>query len=106
MSEMDTQVQTRVGVARILIKGGRVVDPAFGTDQQGDVLIEDGRISAVAPEISSEGLGEVQILEASGLLVTPGLIDMHVHLRELLTFEVTGDGTNGKHVREIRALAL
>ena len=79
---MDTQVQTRVGVARILIKGGRVVDPAFGTDQQGDVLIEDGRISAVAPEISSEGLGEVQILEASGLLVTPGLIDMHVHLRE------------------------
>ena len=65
---------------RILIKGGRVLDPYTGRDGQADVLIDKGCIAAVAPELSAEGACEV--LDACGLVVCPGLIDMHVHLRE------------------------
>src|SRR5262252_11221286 len=63
----------------IVIKNGRVIDPASGTDRVADVLIVDGRIGGVAPNLSSPNL---EVFEASGLVVTPGFIDMHVHLRE------------------------
>ena len=64
----------------ILITGGTVVDPANGRNGAFDVLIADGHIAAVA-EPGAAGSGDVQI-DASGCWVTPGLIDMHVHLRE------------------------
>jgi dihydroorotase len=82
VSEIDTQIPTRVDVTRILIKGGRVIDPACGMDQLGDVLLESGRVAEVAAEISPESGGDLQVLDATGHVVTPGLIDMHVHLRE------------------------
>lgn len=63
----------------LLIRGGRVVDPLLGLDRPSDILIEEGRISAIAPGIEKDG---VPILEAQGKLVAPGLIDMHVHLRD------------------------
>src|SRR4051794_31744325 len=63
----------------ILIKNGRVIDPASGTDRVADVLIVDGRIAGVAPNLSSM---KAQVLDATGLVVAPGFIDMHVHLRE------------------------
>ena len=62
----------------LLIKNGRVIDPARGTDGVADVLIEGGRIAGVG-QLSAQA--EVTI-DAGGLLVAPGLIDMHVHLRE------------------------
>lgn len=64
---------------RFLIQGGRVVDPALGLDEVRDVLIEDGRIQAIQPNLQ---VADAETLDAKGLLVTPGLIDMHVHLRE------------------------
>jgi dihydroorotase len=64
---------------RLLIRGGRVIDPASSHDAVADVLIEDSRIAAVAPRIEPTG---AEILDAGGLIVAPGFIDMHVHLRE------------------------
>ena len=65
---------------RLLLKGGRVVDPAAGRDGEFDVLIEDGRVARIGKALPAEG-AEVMDL-ASGWIVTPGLIDLHVHLRE------------------------
>lgn len=62
-----------------MIKGGRVIDPANKIDKIADVLVEDGRIAAVGENLPSEG---AEVFEAEGKIVSPGLIDMHVHLRE------------------------
>jgi len=64
---------------KILIKNGRVIDPASKTDRIADVLIDDGRIAVVAEDLSAPG---AEIIDAAGMLVAPGFIDMHVHLRE------------------------
>jgi len=63
----------------LLIRNGRVVDPASGTDSGLDVLILDGRIADVRAGIRTEA---ARTIDASGLIVAPGFIDMHVHLRE------------------------
>jgi dihydroorotase len=65
---------------RILIVGGRVIDPASGLDQVTDIAIEEGQIAELGPGLSRRPADRV--IEAAGLLVTPGLIDPHVHLRE------------------------
>ena len=62
----------------LFIRGGRIIDPASGRDEVGNLLIVDGHISeSTAPPDSS-----VPVIDAQGLIVAPGLIDMHVHLRE------------------------
>jgi dihydroorotase len=64
-----------------LLRGGRVVDPANGRDGAFDVLIDEGRIARVGRDLpSGDGIEVVEI--PAGLVVCPGLIDMHVHLRE------------------------
>jgi dihydroorotase len=63
----------------IVIKNGRVIDPASQTDRIADVLIVDGRIAGVAPNLSSPN---AEVFDATGMIVAPGFIDMHVHLRE------------------------
>ncbi len=65
---------------RLLVRGGRVVDPASGTDGVLDVLIEGGRVAAVGPDLHPPA--DTATVDAHGLVVVPGLIDMHVHLRE------------------------
>jgi dihydroorotase len=67
-------------VAALLIKNGRVIDPASGHDAVADVFIEDGAISGVGQNIAAKQ--GTEIFDASGLIVAPGFIDMHVHLRE------------------------
>ena len=64
---------------RILIKGGRVIDPAQGLDRVADLLIEEGAVSAVDANIQRQG---AQVIDASGLVVCPGFVDLHTHLRE------------------------
>jgi dihydroorotase len=64
---------------RLLLKGGRVVDPARGIDDDLDVLIEGGRVAEVAPRARPRG---AEVLDVEGLVVCPGFIDIHVHLRE------------------------
>src|SRR5947207_2453101 len=63
----------------IVIRNGRVIDPSSKTDRVADVLIVDGRIAGVAPNL---GAPKAEIFDATGMIVAPGFIDMHVHLRE------------------------
>jgi dihydroorotase len=65
----------------MLIKGALVVDPAQGLEALWDLLIENGKIAAIEPPGTIPGEGR-RVIEAQGLVLTPGLIDMHVHLRE------------------------
>lgn len=65
----------------LLIKGGRIIDPRKKLDQVGDVLLEDGKVSSVGAVFESTP-PECEVLDATGLVVTPGFIDMHCHLRE------------------------
>ncbi|MBK9068481.1 MAG: dihydroorotase [Gemmatimonadetes bacterium] len=64
----------------ILIRGGRVIDPSRRSDGVADVYLVDGRVAAVGRNITGED--GCQVIEAKGRVVTPGLIDLHVHLRE------------------------
>ncbi len=63
----------------LVIRGGRVIDPAAGVDGPRDVAIEAGRVAAVEARIDP---GTAPVIDAAGLWVLPGLIDIHVHLRE------------------------
>jgi dihydroorotase len=70
---------------KLLLKGGRVVDPSQGVDAVADILIEDGKISRLEKEITSpktKAKNTPLVVDLKGKVVTPGLIDMHVHLRE------------------------
>jgi dihydroorotase len=64
----------------LLIKGGRVIDPSQGIDDTLDVLVQDGKIKELGKGLAAAK--DVEVINADGLLVTPGLIDMHVHLRD------------------------
>ena len=66
----------------LVIKGGKLVDPEAGTISAGDVVCRDGRIVAAGPDAAAGAPAGAEVFEAAGLFVTPGLIDMHVHLRE------------------------
>ena len=66
-------------MSQLLIKNGRVIDPASATDMLADVLIREGAIAGVGADLEASG---AEIFDARGLIVAPGFIDMHVHLRE------------------------
>ena len=66
-------------MSALLLKGGRVIDPAAQRDEICDVLIEDGVIRQVGKDLSANG---AEVYDAAGKIVTPGFIDMHTHLRE------------------------
>ncbi|HKP86755.1 MAG TPA: dihydroorotase [Blastocatellia bacterium] len=66
---------------KLLIKGGRIIDPSNGTDRVADILIEDGRVKSIG-EAQGDGGDDAEIFDAGGLIVAPGFIDLHVHLRE------------------------
>ena len=73
-------------MSELLIHGGRVIDPAGGIDELRDVLLRDGRIAEVLPAGSwdhvAHSLAPEDQIDAEGCIVAPGLIDVHVHLRE------------------------
>lgn len=64
---------------KILLQGGRICDPASAADRIADVLIIDGKIAAVEGRVAAS---DARVVDARGLVVAPGLIDMHVHLRD------------------------
>lgn len=68
-----------IGGVMLLIKNGRVMDPKSQLDQVADILIDNGRILRIAPDIEHD---EAEQIDASGLVVAPGLVDIHVHFRE------------------------
>lgn len=76
-------------MTRYILRGGRVIDPSRNIDEPLDILVEEGRIANVAknlptanPGAKKKAGGEAEIIDLRGMLVVPGLIDMHVHLRE------------------------
>src|SRR5262245_21634433 len=66
----------------LLLTGGRVIDPANRFDATADLLILDGKIAAIGKEAAAKAPRDIERLDAKGLVVSPGLIDLHVHLRE------------------------
>jgi len=77
---LNSDPQTRP----LVITGGRVIDPAQGIDGIRTIVLDKGAVSSIAEQHQPEydGVSDIDILDASGLWVTPGLVDMHVHLRE------------------------
>ena len=63
----------------LVIKNGRVMDPKTGLDQVCDLLVDQGKIVEIGPSLSYE---QAQVIDASGKVVAPGLVDIHVHFRE------------------------
>jgi dihydroorotase len=72
--------QARIAGAPLLIRGGRVIDPSTGHDGVADVFLRDGRVEVVGRDIGNPD--DATIIDATGLVVAPGFIDLHVHLRE------------------------
>ena len=64
---------------KLVLKGGRIVDPSQGMDRTADLLIQDGVVCAIGDGLADDG---AQVFDAAGLVVSPGFIDLHVHLRE------------------------
>lgn len=65
---------------KTLLKGGRVIDPSQSMDDTLDVLLVDGEVAVVGADVATPE--DAEVVECGGLVVTPGLIDVHVHLRE------------------------
>jgi dihydroorotase len=66
----------------LAILGGHLIDPAVGMDALKDILLKDGRVAEIAGPGKLKSANGAKVLDAAGLVVAPGLIDMHVHLRE------------------------
>jgi dihydroorotase len=66
-------------MSRVIIKGGRVIDPTQGLDAVRDVVLDNGVVSAIVEDADS---GDARIVDAVGAIVAPGFVDMHVHLRD------------------------
>jgi len=66
----------------IAIRGGHLIDPGAGVDGLKDVLLKDGRVAEIAAPGKLKQANGAQVLDAAGLVVAPGLVDIHVHLRE------------------------
>jgi dihydroorotase len=66
----------------LVIRGGHLVDPAAGVDALKDILLKDGRVAEIAGPGKLKLANGAEVLDATGLTVAPGLVDIHVHLRE------------------------
>ncbi|PWU18295.1 MAG: dihydroorotase [Verrucomicrobia bacterium] len=69
-------------MSALLLMGGRVIDAGNRFDATADVLVKDGKIAAIGPEAGAQAPEGTERMDVKGLVVCPGLIDMHVHLRE------------------------
>ncbi len=67
---------------KILIKNGHVIDPANNIDELTDIFVEDGIISEIGCDADIDGIAGMEVIDAEGMYVVPGLVDMHCHLRD------------------------
>lgn len=70
------------GAAPVLVRGGRLLDPLQGVDDQVDLLVRGGRVQRLGADLRAAAGGAAEVIDARGKLVLPGLIDVHVHLRQ------------------------
>ncbi|MDQ4108131.1 MAG: dihydroorotase, partial [Actinomycetota bacterium] len=68
-----------MGSPGLLFRGARVVDPAGGRDEVADVLVQDGIVADVGRDLDG---ASAELIDGHGLVLSPGLVDMHTHLRE------------------------
>ena len=61
----------------LVLTGGRIIDPATGRDETADIAFADGRVTEIGHDLS---VGDAKIVDVRGLLVVPGLIDLHTHV--------------------------
>ena len=66
-------------MSKLLIRNGRILDPGRDVDLTGDVLIADGKIAAIGQDLAANG---AEVIDATGLIVCPGFVDIHTHLRD------------------------
>ena len=69
-------------VRHVVLRGGRVLDPSQNLDEVGDLVVVDGKVESVARTGGSTYSEEYEVIDCSGLVVAPGFIDVHCHLRE------------------------
>ena len=67
---------------QVLLQGARILDPMNNVDLIGELLIREGKVAAIGKNLSSDLKQETEVISLEGLVLCPGLIDMHVHLRE------------------------
>src|SRR5256886_12984678 len=69
-------------MSSLLLTGGRIIDPSQDLDAPGDLLLRDGKVAAIGKDAGSKAPADARRIDVKGLIVCPGLIDLHVHLRE------------------------
>src|SRR6184192_4114744 len=69
-------------MSSLLLTGGRIIDPSQDLDAPADLLLRDGKVAAIGKDASSKAPSDANRIDVKGLIVCPGLIDLHVHLRE------------------------
>ena len=69
-------------MSSLLLKGGRLIDPANGRDETADLLLADGKVAAIGDDVIGQAQSGILEVDATGKVVCPGLIDIHVHFRE------------------------
>src|SRR5205809_3580513 len=69
-------------MSSLLLTGGRIIDPSQDLDAPADLLLRDGKVAAIGKDASSKAPSDAKRIDVKGLIVCPGLIDLHVHLRE------------------------
>jgi dihydroorotase len=75
-----TRERTESAPRDVLLRGGRILDPARGVDEVGDVLLRRGSVEAQGPSLSAPD--DAEVLDCAGAIIAPGFIDVHCHLRE------------------------
>ena len=69
-------------MSSLLLKGGRLIDPVNGRDETADLLLADGKVAAIGDDVIGQAQSGILEVDATGKVVCPGLIDIHVHFRE------------------------
>ena len=89
----------------VLLSGGTLLDPSQNLNEVGDLLVADGEIAAVGRSI--EGPDEAEVIDCDGLIVSPGFIDVHCHLREpgREAVETIATGARAAHEASVMATA-
>ena len=75
-----TRERTGSAPRDVLLRGGRILDPARGVDEVGDVLLRGGSVEAQGRSLSAPD--DAEVLDCAGAIIAPGFIDVHCHLRE------------------------